>query len=282
MEKKMSKKIIGIVLVVAALVTAALAVKITAHAPRNAEIIKSAVLVEDGRVLSENEGKVVIVHGKLTAELPFVDKETGIKLDTIVAYRRVEKLSSEYDSEKEKDYWQWNTVSDPQKLGGSGKVIAPGVSLGEFAVDDAFVLAIAANENRVDYDKKELSRKGWNTFEDNNRTYLYQGEHMPSDNDRVTEKYARDYVDTMRVAYDEMAEKDASEYTLIGVQKGGTLQKAEKLDMLATHSGHLTMEEILSYEESSSKTAMITSFVIAALLLAGGIFLIAAGKKSRR
>ena len=79
-----------------------------------------------------------------------------------------------------------------------------------------------------------------------------------------------------------MAEKDASEYTLIGVQKGGTLQKAEKLDMQATHSGHLTMEEILSYEESSSKTAMITAFVIAALLLAGGIFLIAAGKKSRR
>ena len=77
----MKKRIVGIVLVVAALVSALLGVKAAGKAPGNKKIIEGAVYVADGQVLAENEGKVVIVPGTLDADLPFVDKETGITLE---------------------------------------------------------------------------------------------------------------------------------------------------------------------------------------------------------
>ena len=59
----MKKRIIGIILVIAALCTALLGVKAGGNASGNQEIIKDAVYVADGKVLPENEGKIVIVNG---------------------------------------------------------------------------------------------------------------------------------------------------------------------------------------------------------------------------
>ena len=52
------------------------AVSVNSGAPETAETIRNAVYVSDGKVLPENEGKVVIVPGTLDAA-PYVDKETG-------------------------------------------------------------------------------------------------------------------------------------------------------------------------------------------------------------
>jgi hypothetical protein len=77
----MAKKIGGIILIVCALFTAFLGIKAAGNAPGNQEIIKDAVYVADGKVLPENEGKVVIVNGTLDAPLPFIDEQTGIELN---------------------------------------------------------------------------------------------------------------------------------------------------------------------------------------------------------
>ena len=61
----MAKRIIGIILVIAALGTVLLGVKAGGSAPENRKIIESATVVSDGKVLPVNEGKVVIVTGTL-------------------------------------------------------------------------------------------------------------------------------------------------------------------------------------------------------------------------
>lgn len=276
----MGKKIAGIVLIVFGLITVFLGIKAGAGAPKNREIIESAVYVSDGKVHAENDGKVVIVHGTLDADLPYVDEETGIVLNSIVTYRRVEKASIRYDSEKEQDFWVWGLRSDPDSYGGSVKVIAPGVTLGEFAVADELLMSISTTENRTEYDKKELNRFGWNTFEDNDRVYLYMGDHMPDDDHRVSERYYLDYVDTLRVTYDEIPADNTLEYTIIGIQKNGGLIEVEDLDLLAAHRGQLSVDELLEYAESSASTATIAAICIAVVLLGVGILLVVKSRKT--
>lgn len=269
----MTKKIIGLVLVALALFNVFLGMKAEGNAPVNKEIIESAVLITDGRILPENEGKVVIVQGVLEAPLPYVDEETGIALHSIVNHRQVEKLEFVYDSEEKKNYWSWTFTALPDHYGGSNKIIVPDVRMGEYSVAKELLMSLTANEYRVDYDKKELNRQGWNTFEDDGRVYLYKGYLMPEDDEKALEN-DRNLEGTLRVAYAEIPGGETLEYTIIGVQMNGLLLEVEKLDMNSVHAGYLTVEELLSYADSSAASAKKTSMIIAAVLAGIGILLI--------
>lgn len=58
-------KIIGIILIVIGLFCVFGAISVNSGAPETAKVISNAVYVSDGKVLPENEGKVVIVPGVL-------------------------------------------------------------------------------------------------------------------------------------------------------------------------------------------------------------------------
>ena len=142
------KKIIGIVLIVIGLFCVFGAFSVNSGAPETADVIRNAVYVSDGRVLPENEGKVVIVPGTLDAA-PFVDRETGIAINSAVAWRHVEKLYIEEDTEEETAYWSWKT--DMSAFGGDKKIVAPKVTLGEFAVAEELLQTLSANQKRTEY-----------------------------------------------------------------------------------------------------------------------------------
>ena len=150
-------KIIGIVLIVIGLFCVFGAFSVNAGAPETAEVISNAVYVSDGKVLPENEGKVVIVPGTLDAA-PFVDRETGIALSSAVAFRHVEKLYIEEDTEEKTEYWAWKT--DMSAFGGEKKIVAPNVTLGEFAVAEELLQTLSANKRRTEYSEKELNQMG--------------------------------------------------------------------------------------------------------------------------
>ena len=275
------KKIIGIVLIVIGLFCVFGAFSVNSGAPETAEVISNAVYVSDGKVLPENEGKVVIVPGALDAA-PFVDKETGIALSSAVAFRHVEKLYIEEDTEEETEYWAWKT--DMGAFGGDKKIVAPNVTLGEFAVAEELLQTLSANQKRTEYSEKELNQMGWSTFIDDGKTYLYQGDWMPRDEDDLNsvntllDKNAyRDYGGTYRVAYDEM--DGDREYTVVALQKDGQLVRVPDVTLQAVHSGHLTQAEILESAESSAKGGMITAIVGAVLCLGAGAFLIVRKEK---
>jgi len=275
------KRIIGIVLIVIGLFCVFGAFSVNSDAPETAEVIGNAVYVSDGKVLPENEGKVVIVPGALDAA-PFVDRETGIALSSAVAFRHVEKLHIEEDTEDETEYWAWET--DMSAFGGNKKIVAPNVTLGEFTVAEELVQTLSANKRRTEYSEKELNQMGWSTFTDDGKTYLYQGDWMPRDEDgldsanTLLDKNAyRDYVGTYRVAYDEM--DGDREYTVVALQKDGQLVRVPDVTLRAIHSGHLTQDAILENEASSAKGGMITAIVGAVLCFGAGAFLIVKKEK---
>ena len=270
------KKIIGIVLILAALVCVYAGISVRSSAPKTAETVINAVYISDGKVHPENEGKVVIVPGTLDSE-PFVDQETGIKISSAVAFRYVEKLYIAEDREKKTEYWEWKT--DAIAFGGEKKVLAPNVSLGEFSVTEELLQTFTTNKKRTSYDRKELDQMGWQTFTDGGQTYLYQGDRMPRNEDGIDavntwiDKYAyQDYVGTYRVAY---AEMDGSlDCTIVALQRNGRLERVPGVVLRAVHSGHLTQAEILEYEASSAKGGAVVSYVLAVAFLGAGVFLL--------
>ena len=74
------KKIIGIILIIGGLLFAALAVKALVTAPQSYEKIRTAATIKDGKVIPENEGKLVVVSGTLKPAEQLQDPITGVKL----------------------------------------------------------------------------------------------------------------------------------------------------------------------------------------------------------
>jgi len=285
----MKKRIIGIILVIAALCTALLGVKAGGNASGNQEIIKDAVYVADGKVLPENEGKVVIVNGTLEAPLPFVDEETGIELDSVVAYRHVEKARVVLGGEDEVDTWTWDSTLNENDFGGSKKLVAPGATIGEFEVAEMLLQPVSTLGELTEFYIGEGYDLQWYIFEEKGLDYLYQLDYMPLEGHEVyRDTVIRDHTTskqknegTLRVRYDVVENGTSMDYTIIGLQKNGKLEKVEELDLIATVSGHLTPEEMLEYAESSNTTVLITAVVIAlAFAVPGVIVLVKAFKGS--
>ena len=268
----LKKKIIGIVLIVIGLFCAFGAFSVNSSAPETAEVIGNAVYVSDGKVLPENEGKVVIVPGMLDAA-PFVDPETGIVIHDIVAYRKVEKLTIAEETNNDKTYevWSWSESYDKNEYGGTEKLVAPNVSLGEFKVASELVQSITLYGQRSEYDKKELNQRGWNVFTDNGKVYLSTEDYLPDEDDSVT-RLTKDYRHSLRVSYVEMS--GGPEYTVVALQKDGQLVRVPDVTLQALQSGHLTQAEVLENAESSAKGGMIIAIVGAVLCLGAGAFLI--------
>lgn len=285
----MKRRIIGIILVIAALCTALLGVKAGGNASGNQEIIKDAVYVADGKVLPANEGKVVIVNGTLDAPLPFVDDETGIELDSIVAYRHVEKARVVLGGEDEVDTWTWDSTLNENDFGGSKKLVAPGVTLGEFEVAEMLLQPVPTLGEMTEFYIGEGYDAQWYIFEEKGLDYLYQLDYMPLEDSEVyRDTITKDYPTskqknegTLRVRYDVVEDGTSMDYTIIGLQKNGKLEEVEELDLIAVVSGHLTPEEMLEHVESNAKTGTIGTIAVAVVLLGVGVLLIVKGNRKK-
>lgn len=280
------KRIIGILLVIAALGSVLLGVKAGDAAPANKKILENAVMVSDGQVLPENEGSIVIVTDVMEAPLPFTDEETGIQLNSIVAFRNVEKLAIKEGDEENPDTWIWEFSAMEKDYGGSKKLIAPNVTFGEFKISEALMMSVNAHQKVDDYSDMDLSVAGFNCFREEGIVYLYAGESMPKNEEEIktTDLLGRtdisylELVGALRVYYQVMADS-AMEYTIIARQENGTLEAAEELKMTRVISGHMTREELLDYADSSASSAKNAAWITAGVLAVLGILLIIKGGK---
>ena len=75
------------------------------------DAISKAVYVEDGKVLPENEGKIVIVPGKAEAIEPFVDTLTGVEIPHIKATRSVEVYDEATETDEDFESLNWSLAS---------------------------------------------------------------------------------------------------------------------------------------------------------------------------
>ena len=286
----MKKRIIGIILVIAALGTVLLGIKAGGAAPANKKIIENAVYVSDGKVLPENEGKVVIVTAALEAPLPFVDEKTGIPLNTVVANRQVEKLAIQQGTKEEpNDTWRWDYTSLEEDYGGSKKLIAPGLTFGEFKVSDMLMATVNPRDLLKDYSYVDLDALSLDDTLENGIVYLYDDNYrMPLEGENVpkvdmfgkTDFTYRDMQGTCRVHYSVIPSDADLRYTVIALQENGVLENYDDLKMTDVIAGHLTVEELLAYADSSASSAKTAAFIFAAVLAGIGVLMIVRASKT--
>ncbi len=262
----MAKKIIGIVLIVIGVFTAFLGLKAMSQAPEAAEKLEAAVYVADAKVYPENEGKVVIVPGKIDAE-PLVDTETGLELPTIKASKQswyavgVKSADVGYD-------WSW-------MVDGVTQTLTAECSVGEFKLYEGMLNGLPVSVDYSDFEASDLKKAGLMDY------YAYvvtDGVYISDDKGGHT-RYKDEYEGAVRYKYRIMPVDGELEYTFVGVQKNGAIARDDSLGMIASTEGILSFEEVLAQNESNNKAGNIFAFVAAALFICGGIVCIVVKKK---
>ena len=110
----------GIIMIAAGAIVLAVGIQTFVSAPERTGQIESAVYIENGQVLPENDGKLVIVSGKLEAELPLEDSVTGVKLMSPAATRNVQIYEAKtIDNETT---WDWEPVANDYSEEGNGGI----------------------------------------------------------------------------------------------------------------------------------------------------------------
>jgi uncharacterized membrane protein YidH (DUF202 family) len=263
----MSKKIIGIVLIVVGVITAFLGVKAVNQNPEKTEKLKAAVYVADAKIYPENEGKIVIVPGKIEAELPLVDVKTGLKLPTIKATKQswyavgVKSVDTGYD-------WSW-------VLDGATQTITAECTVGEFRLYEGMLNGLTVSEDYSEFEKSNLKDAG---LMDYNAYVVSDGVYISDDKGGHT-RYKDEYEGAVRYKYRIMPMDGEMEYTFVGVQKNGALVRDDSLGLIASTEGILSFEDVLAKNESNNTAGNIFAFVAAVLFIGGGIVCIVVKKK---
>ena len=262
----MGKKIIGAILIVIGVFTAFLGFKAMGQAPEAEDKLKNAVYVADAKVYPENEGKIVIVPGKIEAKLPLVDKETGLELPTIKAtkqswYAVSVKANTGYD-------WTW-------MVDGSTQTLTAECSVGEFNLYEGMLNGFSVSKEFSDFSKSNLKKAGLMDYYD----YVVTDGVYINDEDGGHSRYKEEYEGAVRYKYKIMPMDGELEYTFVGIQKNGALVRDDSLGMIASSEGILDLDGVLAKNDSNLNGGYIFAFVTAALFAIGGVVCIVYKKK---
>ena len=271
------KKIIGIILIIGGLLFAALAVKALVSAPQSYEKIRAAATIKDGKVIPENEGKLVVVSGTLKPAEQLQDPITGVKLPGVTAKRTVWTYERDTNSDDEQ-VWDWkpeNTdYSEKANFGINAEILtstmlAAPTLLGEFKLESKLLNPLIRNTEFTQYDKESL-KDGWNVLSGGKESrYCVSKEHwLPK---KSTGMYSTTGYGSQKISYGIVSPDDPLEYTILGVQKGDTLIKSEDVDSVTTFKGLMTAEEFADESKKEARGGSIFGIVAGILLAVIGV-----------
>ena len=276
----MNKK--SIIFIVVAVILAVVGV-FSIDTSKQTDVISKAVYVEDGKVLPENEGKIVIVPGKAEAKSPLVDTLTGVEIPHIKATRTIEIYEERTETdENDNTYyvldWKLTTHSGENEFNGlhSTNLVAE-CTVGEFDIDRQILNSISTGTRLKNVDNTAIAKKGYKEHYEHKKdtTYVSKIDHMPLGGEKKNsgwgkQSYYMDYEGAHRVSYTIPAE-NSCEYTFIGRQQNGKLVYDKNLGMQAAFSGLQNPTQLAERVESGGVTGGIVAWVIAAFLLLLGI-----------
>lgn len=271
------KKIIGVILIIGGILFASLAVKALMAAPQTYERIKAAATIKDGRVVPENEGKLVVVSGTLKPAEQLQDPITGVKLPGVTAKRTVWTYKQDTGSGDEK-VWDWkpeNTdYSEKANFGINAEILtstmlAAPTLLGEFKVESKLLNPLIRNTEFTQYDEESLNA-GWNVLSGGKESrYCVSKEHyLPK---KTTGMYSTTGYGSQKISYGIVSPDDPLEYTIIGMQKGDTLIESEDIDSVTTFKGIMTAEEAADENKKGVRGGSIFGIVAGVLLAVIGV-----------
>ena len=274
-------KIGKIILIVLGVALLALGVKGLMDIPGQQAMLNAAVYLDEPVVLPENEGKLVIIHGKPEMTAPAYDEELGLTLNTIKAYRYDEeyKLKS-----SEKLLYKYGWVSKGSK-GIVGKA-----SLGEFALDEKTLNGFAADSEYEDFDMAEISAKGYEVSRGkttegawNDRWWVivgskyyydafeYSGDlNIPHVTREMDKAIADEREGAKAYAYKVYTGNSGQEMTIAGVQQGKNLVVDDTLGPIVK-TGVLSKEQVLSSNKGGIIGGAAVFMLFGAVLVVLGI-----------
>ena len=274
-------KIGKIILIVLGVALLALGVKGLMDIPGQQAMLNAAVYLDEPVVLPENEGKLVIIHGKPEMVAPVYDEELGLTLNTIKAYRYDEeyKLKS-----SEKLLYKYGWVSKGSK-GIVGKA-----SLGEFALDEKTLNGFAADSEYEDFDMAEISAKGYEVSRGKTTegawtdrwwvivggkyyydAFEYSGDlNIPHVTREMDKAIADEREGAKAHAYKVYTGNGDQEMTIAGVQQGKILVADDTLGPIVK-TGVLSKEQVLSANKGGIIGGAAVFMLIGAVLVVLGI-----------
>ena len=271
------KKIIGVILIIGGIFFSLLAVKALVSAPQSYEKIRAAATIKDGKVIPENEGKLVVVSGTLKPAEQLQDPITGVKLPGVTAKRTVWTYERDTNSDDE-TVWDWKPeitdYSEKANFGINAEILtttmlAAPTLLGEFKVEGKLLNPLIRNTEFTQYDEKSL-KDGWNLLSGGKESrYCVSKENwLPK---KSTGTYSTTGYGSQKISYGIVSPDDPLEYTILGVQKGDTLIKSEDVDSVTTFKGLMTAEEFADESKKEARGGSIFGIVAGILLAIIGV-----------
>ena len=137
----------------------------------NPEILDKVVILEEAKVIPENEGKLILVYGRPKASKTFKDNKFGIELDTFRVNKIVEMY--QYKARNDEVGYEWNEkVEKKSVISSSGGIYynpeksmssinkCDEAYLGEFIVSEKLTQRISNNEKVELPEIEGFKRKG--------------------------------------------------------------------------------------------------------------------------
>ncbi len=275
------KKIIGVILIIGGLLFALLAVKALVSAPQTYEKIRAAATIKDGKLIPENEGKLVVVSGTLKPAEQLRDPITGVKLPGVTAKRTVWTYERDTNSDDEQ-VWDWKPeitdYSEKANFGINAEILtstmlAAPTLLGEFKVEGKLLNPLIRNTEFTQYDEQSLNA-GWKVLSGGKESrYCVSKENwLPK---KSTGTYSTTGYGSQKISYGIVSPDDPLEYTIVGVQKGDTLIKSEDVDSVTTFKGLMTAEEFADESKKEARGGSIFGIVTGILLAIIGVGMMA-------
>ena len=271
------KKIIGVILIIGGILFASLAVKALVSAPQTYEKIIAAETIGDGGVIPENEGKLVVVSGTLKPAEQLKDPITGVKLPGVTAKRTVWTYERDTNSDDE-TVWDWKPestdYSEKANFGINAEILtttmlAAPTLLGEFKVESQLLNPLIRNTEFTQYDEESLNA-GWKVLSGGreSRYCVSKESWLPK---KTTGMYSTTGYGSQKISYGIVSPDDPLEYTIIGIQKGDTIVKAEDIDSVTTFKGIMTAEEFADKSKKEARGGSIFGIVAGILLAIIGV-----------
>lgn len=274
-------KIGKIILIVLGVALIALGVKGLMDIPGQKAMLEAAVYLNEPVVLPENEGKLVIIHGKPEMTAPAYDEELGLTLDTIKAYRYAEEYKQTSGEQLEYKY-AW--VSKGQKS------IMGKASVGEFALDEKTLVGLSADSEYEDFNMEELSANDYVLGRGKTKegapterwwvivggkyyydTFEYSGKlDIPHLTREMNKEIALEREGAKAYAYKVYTGAGEQEMTIAGIQQGNLLVADDTLGPIVK-DGVLSKEQVLSANQGGIMGGSVVFMLIGAVLAVLGL-----------
>lgn len=274
-------KIGKIILIVLGVALIALGVKGLMDIPGQKAMLEAAVYLDEPVILPENEGKLVILHGKPEMTAPAFDEELGLTLDTIKAYRYAEeyKLTS-----SEQLQYKYGWVAKGQKS------IMGKASVGEFALDEKTLAGLPADSEYDSFDSAELAANSYVLGRGKTKEgapterwwviaggkYYYHAFEYSGNTDiphitrEMNKEIALEREGAKAYAYKVYTGAGEQEMTIAGIQQGNLLVADDKLGPIVKN-GVLSKEQILSANQCGITGGSVVFMLIGAVLAVLGL-----------